>query len=82
MESIVSSSVRPRRDNLNPYWDDVHSSQEELAKNAGCIMDKTTVHQDGEISSDDLKHNSTGGSWTAEIHTGSGKVNSSTMRHS
>ncbi|CAO2647391.1 Nn.00g083130.m01.CDS01 [Neocucurbitaria sp. VM-36] len=43
MKSLVSSNGRGNRD---IYWDDTHSSQEELAKNAGRIVVKTTVHQD------------------------------------
>jgi len=74
MKGIVSSSIRPQGDNRDLFWGDAHSSQEELAKNAGRIVVKTTVHQDDEISSHDSKRNSTGGSWAVESRTGSTSV--------
>jgi hypothetical protein len=76
MKSIVSSSVRPRRDNREPYWDDAHSSQEELAKHAGRIVVKTTVHQDDELSCYNSKNNRTSGSLT-----GSREASTSTTRY-
>jgi hypothetical protein len=51
MKSIISSPGQPKRDTADIYWDNIHSSQEELAKNAGRIIVKTTVHQNDEISS-------------------------------
>lgn len=48
MKPIVSSSGRAKRDEIDTYWEDMHSSQEELAKNAGRIMVKTTLQQENE----------------------------------
>jgi hypothetical protein len=56
MKGIVSSSGRRNRDAADIYWEDTHSSQEELANNSGGIMVKTTVHQNDEISSHSSKH--------------------------
>ncbi|CAN9213767.1 unnamed protein product [Alternaria alternata] len=56
MKSIVSSSGRRNRDAADICWEDTHSSQEELANNAGRIMVKTTVHQNDEISSHSFKY--------------------------
>ncbi|CAN9226374.1 unnamed protein product [Alternaria alternata] len=56
MKSIVSSSGRRNRDAADICWEDTHSSQEELANNAGRIMVKTTVHQNDEISSHSSKY--------------------------
>ena len=81
MKSMVSSSIRLQGDNRDALWGDAHSSQEELAKNAGRIVVKTTVHQDDEISSYNCKRDSTGGSWAVESHTGSRNVTCSTARH-
>jgi hypothetical protein len=55
MRSMVSATGRPKkRDNMNAYWADAESSQEELAKNAGHIVVRTTVHQDDELKVADL----------------------------
>jgi hypothetical protein len=35
LKSIISPKPRPKRDNMEAYWDETHSSQEELAKNSG-----------------------------------------------
>ncbi|OAL45166.1 hypothetical protein IQ07DRAFT_661946 [Pyrenochaeta sp. DS3sAY3a] len=48
MKPIGSSSGRGKRDEIDTYWEDMHSSQEELAKNAGRIMVKTTLQQENE----------------------------------
>jgi hypothetical protein len=48
LKSIVGSKLRPDRDNMGAYWDDAHSSQEELAKSAGHIVVRTTLYQDNE----------------------------------
>ncbi|KAH7396260.1 hypothetical protein BKA66DRAFT_557129 [Pyrenochaeta sp. MPI-SDFR-AT-0127] len=48
LKSLNSSNGRLKRDDINMYWEE-HSSQEELAKNAGQILVKTTVHQENEV---------------------------------
>lgn len=48
LKSIVSAKSRAKRDHQDPYWHDAHSSQEELAKSAGRIVVRTTMHQDDE----------------------------------
>lgn len=50
MRTMVSSTGQPKRDNMDAYWADGGSSQEELAKHAGHIVVRTTVHQDDERS--------------------------------
>jgi hypothetical protein len=46
LKNMVSSKVRPKRDNMDAYWDDNNSSQEELAKNAGQSATRATMHHD------------------------------------
>jgi hypothetical protein len=46
MKSVCSA--KPKRDNMEAYWNDVHSSQEELAKSAGHIVVRTTMHSHDE----------------------------------
>jgi hypothetical protein len=46
LKAIVSPKARPKRDNMDAYWDDNNSSQEELAKNAGQSATRATMHQD------------------------------------
>jgi hypothetical protein len=50
MRSMVSATREPECDSIDAYWVDAESSQEELAKNAGHIVVKTTVHQNDEPS--------------------------------
>jgi hypothetical protein len=46
LKSLTGPSTRPNRNN-ETFWNDGHSSQEELAKNDG-IMVTTTFRQDSE----------------------------------
>jgi hypothetical protein len=80
MKGIVSTSARSKRDQKDIYWDDTHSSQEELAKNAGRIVVKTTVHQDDEISEENSRHRSAGRSWAVDAQNSREKVSSSVER--
>jgi hypothetical protein len=41
LKNIISPKPRPKRDNMEAYWDETHSSQEELAKNAGHTIIRT-----------------------------------------
>lgn len=43
LKSMASSSSRPKRNNRDVYWDDTHSSQEELARSSQHIVVTTTV---------------------------------------
>ncbi|KAI4951900.1 hypothetical protein J4E91_003361 [Alternaria rosae] len=74
MKSIICAPGRAKRDAADIYWDDTHSSQEELAGNSRRIIVKTTVHQDDEVSSHLSKHLGTRQSWTTEVHSGNGRV--------
>lgn len=81
MKSIISSPDRPKRNTADMYWDDTHSSQEELAKNAGRIIVKTTVHQNDEISSHSSRNEEISKPWTTESYSEGGKANSPIVRH-
>lgn len=81
MENRASCLGRPNHVYPDIYWQDTHSSQEELAKSVGRIVVKTTLHQDDEPLSYNIKHNSTSQSWGIEAHDKDGKVSSSTTRH-
>jgi hypothetical protein len=48
MRSVCSAKPRAKHDNMDAYWDDAHSSQEELAKNVGRIVVRTTMHSHDE----------------------------------
>jgi hypothetical protein len=48
LKSMNSLKPRPKRENMDAYWDDVHSSQEELAKNAAIGLVRTRQHHDEE----------------------------------
>ena len=74
MKSIINAPGRAKRGDADVYWDDTHSSQEELAGNSRRIIVKTTVHQNDEVSSHPSKHLSTRQSWTTEVHSGNGRV--------
>ena len=74
MKSIICAPVRAKRGDADMYWDDTHSSQEELAGNSRRIVVKTTVQQNDEISGPPWKHVGTRQSWTTEVHSGKGRV--------
>jgi hypothetical protein len=48
LKSLNSQKSRPKRENMDAYWDDAHSSQEELAKNAGHGLARTREYHDEE----------------------------------
>ncbi|KAH8731846.1 hypothetical protein GQ44DRAFT_603720 [Phaeosphaeriaceae sp. PMI808] len=48
MTSVVSSTSRPKRVNKDPYWNEDHSSQEELAANNRRIVETNITRQDNE----------------------------------
>jgi hypothetical protein len=57
IKQATSGDIRMKRmvgaanpDDMDRYWADAEGSQEELARNAGHIVVKTTVHEDDEQS--------------------------------
>jgi hypothetical protein len=80
LKNRASCMGRPKHEGPGMYWQDTNSSQEELAKNVGRIVVRTTLHQNDEIASSSTKHNSTSGSWAVEAHNGNGKFSSSSVR--
>ena len=54
LKSTTSSAARPKRDK-DVYWDDTHSSQEELARNSAHSVVTTVLPLDDEQSRNTLR---------------------------
>jgi hypothetical protein len=54
LKGVRSLNPRSMCNNMCAYWDDLHGSQEDLAKTAGYIIARTPNHQ--EVNHDIDKH--------------------------
>jgi hypothetical protein len=55
LKNMVDARVRSERNDMDAYWDDIHGSREELAKNAGHVVASPPEQQDHEQSSGKCK---------------------------